>query len=218
MKLNRNIESKASLNSVFVTFMSLLSCLPGVARSLTNAPFEPLKSKDVSYKESRDWLKLRNDEGSALYSILMKTGSPLSATSNYGGSLLYNPYDLQIYQLNFGTYKQPRSVADGPGHALTTIGLGCFLQAGDRGSTLTFGANINYFHLEGITRPRSYVGILPTLGVRIESDAEIILHFEVGKNMNVHNQLAKDLGDSPTDITILNSTKSEASLGLGIGI
>jgi hypothetical protein len=173
---------------------------------------------DTSYREISDWFKLRNDSGGALFSILMKTGSPLSQTSNYGGNILYNPDNLVTYQTNFGTYQQPTNFTESPRKELTTLGLGSFLQVGDRGSTLTFGANLNYFRLDGLSKPKSYLALLPTLGIRIESDAEMILHFEVGKNLNFQNQLSRDIGETRTEISVLNSTKAEASLGLGIGI
>jgi len=173
--------------------------------------------KTPSTEEQTKFFKMRNSKNNAILSILLKTGSPLSPTSNYGGSILYNPNDIVSYCLNTGTYNRaPKGTI--PLAELSSYGLCTFLQLGDRGSTLTFGLNFNYYQLKKEKTSSGFFALLPSLGIRIESDAEIILHFEISKNLNARNNLQKRLGSAPTDITMLNSTRMEASLGLGIGI
>jgi hypothetical protein len=177
---------------------------------------------DTNYEQETtpnyfEFLKLRNSNGNALLSIIPKTGSPLSPTSNYGGSLFYNPNDFVSYCFNTGTYKRSTQIHR-QGAELNSAGLCGLVLLGDRGSTLSLGLNINYYLLLTNGNKFNYFSVLPALGIRIESDAEIILHFEISKNINARSSLQRDLGDAPTDFTVLNSKRMEASLGLGIGI
>lgn len=200
-----------------VIISALFGLLPLVAtpRSYSKTPDDEEPHPTETFDSNL--LKLRNINGNALFSVVPKIGSPLSPTSNYGGSFTYNPDDILSYCLNTGTYKRSAKL-NHPSAELNALGFCGLVQIGDRGSTLTFGLNLNYFQLLSKGSQVSYFSLLPALGVRIESDAEIIIHFEISKNINARGHLERNLGSAPTDITVLNSKRMEATLGLGIGI
>lgn len=210
------VEMNKKIKYLQIVTFFVLGIFMSLEKAFAHEPRSADRLRVIGDDESS--LKLRNINGNALFSIIPKTGSPLSPTSNYGGTLLYNPEDLITYKINSGSYKRPSKPVT-PSAKLDTYGFGGFIQLGDRSSTVTLGLDFNYFDLQqdGFSR-LGFFSALPSIGIRIESDAELIVQFEIFRNINARSNLQKSLGEAPTDITVLNSSRMEASLGLGIGI
>lgn len=178
------------------------------------------KGKD-SEDRTRDWetwLKGRNREGNALFSLFVKAGSPLSPTSSYGLAIEYRMNDRVPVEMVFGSYSRPKTIGATETSSVQTAGAGTGLLVGDKGSLVYLGAHASVFNIKKGDSSNTFLCLIPSIGIRIESDAEIIFLILMSKNFSISGDISAALGDAPSDIGIFKNGGTQISIGLGIGI
>ena len=164
------------------------------------------------------WLRGRNRNGNALFSIIVKAGSPLSPTASYGLSIEYRKEDRMPLEVAVGSYSRPKTIGTTDSTSIQTYGAGAGVLAGDKNSYLYFGSYVSLFSVKSDSDSSTFFCIIPTVGIRIESDAELILLLLVSKNISLNGNISAALGDAPSDIGIFKNGGTQISLGFGLGI
>lgn len=166
-------------------------------------------------------IKFRNDVNRALVSIVGKAGAPLASTSGYGAALEWNQNGYMPYEVHFGSFSSPAAVngeEKQSAKSMTSFGIGTSLLLGGRGSYLKIGSGLTYYNLEQNGETNSYFALVPTIGLRVESDAEMIFSFEMSTNLSFVGDLSGDLGEAKSDVGLFNGSGADICLGLGFGI